>query len=234
MASVKYGSIITDIKGKLGGNVYQGGPYGPIIRSNFKGSTAKNYVPTSTNLELNSLAIAWNSLTIDDKNTWSTNSYLYPVKDKFGNNITLSGYACFVMLNYPLLVLNASLNTQCPTPQGIPDTYSFAPTISVSSMEFLTNCTPNTTTANTGIIITAYEPFKNDIARGFFRRLRARVRAFISSLVTPDIYSDYDEQMYGKLKPEAIGLFVPFSWQVVNIHTGEKAPEEWCFPTIET
>ena len=75
MAIVRYGSIMTELKGKIGGQVFQGGNTVPIFRNNYAGSNRKRYVSSTENVIMSKLAHEWQLLTNSERLSWTT----YPI-----------------------------------------------------------------------------------------------------------------------------------------------------------
>lgn len=93
MAVFKLGALITDIVGSIGGTTFkrQGSSMVIMRKSNgaSKGSTGKN-VRLQNNF---SIFRSWNALPEEDKRAWNANATATKVKDKFGNNVYISGVA---------------------------------------------------------------------------------------------------------------------------------------------
>jgi hypothetical protein len=92
MAKVKYGAIVTELKGKMGGQVFQGGNVGYVMRN-------KGYTPginsaqrQAANKSLVTSTQGWRSLTDAQRAAWVTGSVNWPFKDKFGNIYYGSGF----------------------------------------------------------------------------------------------------------------------------------------------
>jgi len=138
-ASVKYGSIITEIKGKVGGQTYQGGTQGPVIRNSSKltkadaGRSSKltkadagrtiqnraNFAQTSS---------AWRDLSDENRASWVAGAVNFPFKNKFGETYTGSGYQVFMSVNTSLANINFSQRDDCPAPISLLATREFTVT----------------------------------------------------------------------------------------------------------
>jgi len=99
MASVQYGSVVTQLKGSLGGTTYQ---------SNRNGFSARNKPlprnPKSRSQSLGRGVIArfsqqWRLLSQPDRDSWDVVAPDWPAVDKFGNPVTLSGFNVFIKAN---------------------------------------------------------------------------------------------------------------------------------------
>jgi hypothetical protein len=120
MARVKYGSIITELRGSIGGTTFQ---------KNKFGHTAKNKgIPTSTGTNIQFtrrnamlyIVQAWNNLTDAQRNLWNSYAATYPQPIKNNVLVQLSGYALFIKYNAIILSMHFPLFT---TPALIPTTF---------------------------------------------------------------------------------------------------------------
>jgi hypothetical protein len=98
MAIIQYSSLVNKIIGKVGGTVFQkmGQSYG--IRMH------RNYVPSQTNKSnanrfmLRQLGSTWNTFTLPTKQNWSTQALTYPIYNRYGVPINLTGYQLFIYI----------------------------------------------------------------------------------------------------------------------------------------
>lgn len=126
MAQLKYGAIVTDIKGKIGGIVFQGGKQGPVAKLDAIADSAKltkadagrviNTLPLTA-----SIAGAWRQLSDIQRASWVTGAVNYPAYNKFGTAYTPSGFQVFMTLNFQIVAMAGSLLTECPVPVTVPD-----------------------------------------------------------------------------------------------------------------
>jgi len=104
MAVVKYGTIVTEVRGKVGSVVFQRCGKSLSIRSQVSKNYSKFASNYSNRFDFASLALTWNSLSAAQKLSFKTQAPSFPTKDKFGNPIVLSGYNLFIMVNRTLLL----------------------------------------------------------------------------------------------------------------------------------
>lgn len=102
MAVVKFGAIVTDIKGKLGGHVFQGSKGGGTIRTGSMkgGGIIKDLFPPGSKKQerkasfLNASKI-WQGMTPEEKESWNNLLGVWTFTNKFGETVNRSGYAIF-------------------------------------------------------------------------------------------------------------------------------------------
>ena len=123
MASVKYGTIVTELKGKLGGQVFQKCGQSLSLRSNPTHRTPQSSQALKARQDVTRLASYWRSLTQAQKDSYTTNAASFPTVDKFGNPIVLTGYQLFFMLSKRLLLVPTDPIDNCVAynPPGISD-----------------------------------------------------------------------------------------------------------------
>jgi len=91
MAVCKFGAIVTDMRGKLGGHVMQGNGFSNSMRTGYSGKGGmstinqvfKDIVPIINN--------DWRSLSQIQKNNWQILANKHPIPNVLGDQIVLSG-----------------------------------------------------------------------------------------------------------------------------------------------
>ena len=102
MASIKMGAIVTDIRGKLGGHVFQKGNQSRVLKTNFKTKKTTNFF---TSLRTNQLALVrtdWRNLSVLSRNEWKREASKFNFKNRFGDVITYNGFQLFIKLQFNL------------------------------------------------------------------------------------------------------------------------------------
>ncbi|HUD44480.1 MAG TPA: hypothetical protein VMR41_02990 [Patescibacteria group bacterium] len=131
MASVQYGSIITGMKGNIGGQTFQNGNVAKVLRNKGyrKGTTSQ-----TRQIQLTSLATvtsSWRAVGINNQGLWRASTGNWPFKDKFGNTYYGSGYQKYVAQNIALINLGFPIVVAPDTPLSAdaPGTFSTAFTV---------------------------------------------------------------------------------------------------------
>lgn len=122
MASVQYGVVVTEIKGKVGGSVFQSSAAGFSLKNKGKGmhGKAKGYaqrhdgthVPQQGNFS--QVTKAWGLLSDTERNTWNALVGSWTFINKFGNTYNGSAYQIFCAANLNRLSLGLSLLSNAP------------------------------------------------------------------------------------------------------------------------
>lgn len=125
MARAKYGAIITEIKGKIGGTVFQGSRTGGVVKNKPNNKTSSGtskltkadagrlFLPQNT---IAQLATTWRDLSAMDQLAWNTAAPSYPFTDKYGNPYTGSGYQLYMSMNTNNAVVGGNYLSTPPAP----------------------------------------------------------------------------------------------------------------------
>lgn len=134
MASVKLSPLVSEIRGKVGGVVFQTGPYGQVVKiNNFRGSNPTGNrgtdQPTTKGTEG-----WWGALTPAGRDLWATRSINFPTTNRYGDPLISSGHN-FYMRNALLFPEISGFDKVSP-PAVVADgtTYGSSTTISASQI----------------------------------------------------------------------------------------------------
>ena len=113
MAIVKYGSIVTELRGKVGSFVFQKMGTTLSMRVQRSQNCAKTKSGIASRFSFAYLANAWASLTPTQKASYNTQASTYPFSDRFGNYIVVSAYNLFMAIHrrnilYADLIINTA------------------------------------------------------------------------------------------------------------------------------
>jgi hypothetical protein len=115
MARVTYGSIITDIKGSIGGITFQHNANAKIARLRFTKAKKNTQKQITKITEFQTVLSLWQTLDGTEKAAWNAFAATYTKEDKWGNVKTLSGFQYFNSINNYLLLISESMITAPPT-----------------------------------------------------------------------------------------------------------------------
>jgi len=118
MARVKYGALITEIKGKVGGSVFQGGRSGGIVK-NLPQGLVRHSRRLGTSEAKNSISFSqvtkgWSQLSQIQRDTWSALLGTWTFTDKFGDVYNGTPYQIFCAVNLNLLFAGLTKFTDGP------------------------------------------------------------------------------------------------------------------------
>lgn len=122
MAQVKYGSIITEIKGKVGGTTFQGGRTGGLMKNKGKVFVRGwDRVPigagssgTTQIANFSKVTKYWSQITTEQRNSWSGLVGIWTFVNKFGDTYNGSSYQIFCAANINRLSLGLTMLASAP------------------------------------------------------------------------------------------------------------------------
>jgi len=91
MAKCKFGAIITDMRGKLGGHVLQGNGFANTIRTGYSGKGGIDKIAPIFKKTVKKINKNWSMLSQTEKNEWHDVATRLPIKDILGDQLFLSG-----------------------------------------------------------------------------------------------------------------------------------------------
>lgn len=115
MAIFTPGSMIGQISGRIGGQIFSRGAGGPYIRTGTIPTVPQTEYVRMTKINLGRARIYWNQLSREVKETWNEYANQTPTINRLGQQQRISGAAWFVKCNCTLL--NAGLNPVYTAPQ---------------------------------------------------------------------------------------------------------------------
>jgi hypothetical protein len=124
MGSIKFSGLVTGIKGKIGGTVFQTNRNGYSAKNN----TGKGHgyvigdggvARMKQNLRVATLASAWGTLTPEQRNAWINEATNWTFFNRFGDPYTPSGYELFLHVNLNLLQADRTPINEPATQQEI-------------------------------------------------------------------------------------------------------------------
>jgi len=91
MALVKFGAIVTDMRGKLGGHVIQGNGFSNSLRTGYSGKGGMRTINQVFQDIVPIINNNWRSLSQIEKNNWQILANKHPIPNILGDQIILSG-----------------------------------------------------------------------------------------------------------------------------------------------
>ncbi len=116
MAKIKFGAIVTDMRGKVGSQVFsrnKSGAYARSFKVNVISATASQ---VTARMRLSTLSSAWRSLTQVQRNSFNEAVTSFKHTNIFGSIISPSGFDLYVKLNCNLVQIDVAPISTAPTP----------------------------------------------------------------------------------------------------------------------
>lgn len=99
MATIKFGAIVTDMRGKLGGHVFQKGNQSRVMKTNRSPRKSNTEFANTGNVGVARMRSAWAALSFTVQNQFRLAAANFPQSNKFNDSIVYSGYQFFLFLN---------------------------------------------------------------------------------------------------------------------------------------
>lgn len=136
MAKIKYGAMVAEASGSVGGVVFSHNRYGTYTRR--RAIPTKSLSPAALAAKglLASISQAWAGLTEPVRLQWRTWAATNPVTDALGDSQVLTGHAAFCMLNCRLVGAGSSVISSPPVISAPNGLTGFAGTFDIGTGDF--------------------------------------------------------------------------------------------------
>lgn len=111
MAILKYGSLVSEIRGKLNNSIFQRCGQTLSIRNNPSKLQVRNPFGQNSRNNMSAVSSVWRSLSSNQRTAWLYAAPTYPTFDRFGVATVLTAYQLFVYVNKPLALAGYGLIT---------------------------------------------------------------------------------------------------------------------------
>lgn len=120
MAKIKFGAIVTDASGKLGGHVFSKNKAGSYMRTKVTPLNPKTAAQMAIRGIFAGISSAWSGLTAAQRSTFLDKVADYSKTNIFGDSNNPTGKALFQRLNQNLVITGQTQVTTCPSPIAVP------------------------------------------------------------------------------------------------------------------
>lgn len=145
MAKIKFGAMMTDASGKLGGQVFAKNRGGAYIRTKTTPLNPQTTAQMSIRGIFASISSSWSQLTEANRQTWNNFVSDYARTDVFGDLRNPSGKNLFQRLNQNLSISEQALIDVCTNPSAVPFADLISANGSVGNAEISLYTAGNTT-----------------------------------------------------------------------------------------
>lgn len=121
MAKIKFGMMMTDASGKLGGHVFAKNRGGSYVRTKGIPTNPQTSFQSSVRSMFAAISSAWSGLAVSARLSWNEAVSSYATTDIFGDLRNPSGKALFQRLNQNLALSGQAQLTVCPQPLAVPN-----------------------------------------------------------------------------------------------------------------
>jgi hypothetical protein len=127
MALVQYGSLITSMRGKVGGHVFQTNRKGDFIRTSVKPRAVYNSKTNGYRNNISAIGALWQGLSPSERAAWAASALTYTFTNRYGVTYTPSAYELFFYINsllYTYGIIYTTLAQDYGISSGIDCAYS--------------------------------------------------------------------------------------------------------------
>lgn len=216
MAKILFGPVAADVRNKIGGTVFSKNRAGAYIRRKSSPVQPQTQFQTAIRSGLAGFAKQWGGiLTPAERLAWTLFAQGFPVHDKFGQSVTLTGEQMFVRLNQNI-VNNGGTAITTP-PVNLTVTGPTSMTISANHIANVLNIVTLVPVlgANEVAQVSATRPLS--AGRAFTNSFLRSIRYADPALVFPDLLSAFYVAKYGSF---ALGQKITVGVVIINTLTG--------------
>lgn len=150
MASIKFGNIVVDMKGKISGNVYSKNKGGAYSRVRVVPTNPQTSYQVAVRSRLTDFSQAWRGLTAAQRTGWNNAVVNFQRVNRIGDKHVLSGNALYVSLNKNLADVGLPAISAAPDVTAV-DTVSVASAVADNSAQTVVITLDAVVPANTSI-----------------------------------------------------------------------------------
>ena len=136
MARIQYGALVTELKGKIGGTVFQSGRYGFQVRNKPTPIRTASGVQARVRGIMLTVSKAWRTLTSAERLAFDAIAPSWPALDSFGNPMLLTGYNVFCKTNWWLSQMDLPMNNVASLPAALWQPTSLGLNVAVGTSTF--------------------------------------------------------------------------------------------------
>jgi hypothetical protein len=119
MALIKWGALVTDGRGKIGGQVLTRGRSGAVIRNKVTPTNPKTAKQSAVRALLAGFSQGWKNLSQAQRDGWNAAVDAYSKTNVFGDAVSPSGKNLYTALNLNLSKAGYSTIDTAPTPEAV-------------------------------------------------------------------------------------------------------------------
>jgi hypothetical protein len=139
MANIKFGAVITDSRGSIGGHTFKATRYGPIMTHHAFPPKRDSGKRSRINANFSALTKRWwSELDASQRTAWRDLAAANPITNRWGDEYALTGLAFYVKLNQRLFTAGLTQTDDAPSDQTVASLLTATLAISAPSTATLT------------------------------------------------------------------------------------------------
>jgi len=213
----KWGAIVVDGRGKLGGHVASKNRSGAYWRTKVTPSNPQSVRQLLVRQNFTGNAQAWRGITQAQRDAWISAVTNFTGTDVFGDSMTPSGFNLYVSLNNNLINVGESAIDDPPLPEAVDGFTSFSFVADTTAGTLIATFAP-AITANTKVILWATPALS--AGKKFVKSEYRQITVWDNTDTSPAPFSTVYIAKYGALPPVGTKIFVKLL--PINITTGQS------------
>ena len=220
MARIKFGMMMTDARGKLGGHVFTKAKSGATIRTKVTPLNPKTSAQSEARSALGANSQAWRNLTEVQRLAWNSAAQEISKTNAFGDTYFPSGKNYFTAVNNNLRNIGASVILNPPALIEMPGLTSVEVDFDFVAEQI--DITPNFIGGDANTILVCNATSGQSAGRYNFSGKYRKFNAYTAEALPQNslIYDDY----ISKFGTPSAGQKVSFEFYLVNAVTGQVSP----------
>lgn len=220
MARIKFGMMMTDARGKLGGHVFTKAKSGATIRTKVSPLNPKTSAQSEARGALGANSQAWRTLSETQRLAWNSAAQEVSKTNAFGDTYFPSGKNYFTAVNNNLRNVGSQILVNPPALVQMPSLTSVE--IAFDLLAEQIDIAPNFVGDEANIIIVCNATSGQSAGRYNFSGKYRKFNGYTLAGLPQDtaIYDDY----VSKFGVPSLGQKVSFEFYLVNANTGQVSP----------
>jgi hypothetical protein len=217
MAKLKFGMVVTEASGKLGGHVFARNRGGAYARTKVTPVNPQTLAQQDARIRLAAFSQQWRGLTQEQRDAWNASVTDFGRTDIFGDLRNPTGKNLYTLLNINLLNAGQSPIDQPPLPSAVESFTIQSVSADLSALTF--DVTFDSGTAGSTILVYATEGVSAGVA--FVKNRYRLIGTLAGNAASPaNVYTDY----VAKFGIPAVGSKIFIAFRGVNNTTGQVSP----------
>lgn len=224
MAKIKFGMMMTDARGKLGGQVFSKNKGGAYVRTKVTPTNPQSADQTTVRALFGAISQAWSALTASQIAAWNTAVEEWKSTDIFGDLLAPTGKELHQRLNNQLQVVGGAAITSPPAKVALPNSPVTVATIAIGAATI----TLTGAFSGAGIYIQVFGTTQVSNGTSFVKNKLRDIYSVISTgYVAADAYSAYVAKFGAPLVTDKVYLAVKYVGS-----NGQASPRQTILATI--
>lgn len=217
MAKIKFGAMMVDARGKLGGHVFAKNRGGAYIRTKTTPSNPQSINQSGVRSLFGAISQGWSGLTAEQRASWNNAVQSFQTTDVFGDIKTPSGKALYQRLNQNLLLGGSNILSIAPGLVEAPENVLNGAAIDTNVKNITLSGVSNS--ANVKLVIRASGPVTQG-TNNVSNKLRVISTMAGNAIDAGNLYADYS----AKFGAPVVGQKIFFTIQYL-LENGIKTPQ---------